>query len=194
MNDDPVHLFNGLFDGLFDGLAAAQRDGGEMDDGEVEDFAKELGGETGVVVKQVTAWLEGQGEAGKGGEEAAVITVNENVGDDGEVVGGEGGDLGGDVGRDGAAFGLTEEGEDLGTNIDAIEAGIGAEQGEESIYLGLGEGSVVGEAFPAGDIEAWADEEGASRSWPQMGPSGVERGGIGRGGVAAEASALVERV
>ncbi len=186
MNDDPVHLF--------DGMATAQRDGGEMYDREVEGFAEELGGETGVVMDKVAAWLEGDREAGKGGEEAAIITVNENVGGDGEVVRGDGGDLSGDVGRDGAAFGLTEEGQDLWANVEAIEAGVGAEQGEESINLGLCEGSVVGEFFSAGEIEAGADQEGITESRRQMGPSGVECGGVGRRGVAAEAAALVERV
>ena len=179
---------------LFDALAATERNGGEVNDRKVKRAAKELGGEAGVVMKKVAARFEGDGEGSERREQASIITVEEYVGGNGEVVGAVGGDLSRDVGRDGAALRLTEEGEDLGADVRAVEAGLGTEEGDETFELGLGKGCIIGEVFPAGEIEAGADQKGRAGYGQQTGPSGVQGCGVGHGGVAAESATLIERV
>ena len=186
MENDPVELF--------DALAATERNGGEVDDGEIQGAAKELGGEAGVVMKKVSTRLNREGEGGQRGEEAAIVKVDEHVGGDGEVVCADGRDLGGDVGGEATTLCLAEEGKDFGANVDAIEAGSGADEGEKAFELGLGEGCVVGEIFPAGEIEARTDQKGAARRGLQVGPGGVECGGVGGGGIATQSPALIQCV
>ncbi len=179
---------------LFDPLPATERNGGEVDDGEIQGAAKELGGEAGVVMKKVSTRLNREGEGGQRGEEAAIVKVDEHVGGDGEVVCADGGDLGGDIGDKATTFCLAEEGEDLGANVDAIKAGSGTEEGEKAFELRLGEGCFVGEIFPAGEIEARTDQKGVTGHRLQVGPGGVESDEVCGGGVAAESAALIQGV
>ena len=135
---------------LFDAPATTERNGAEVDNRKVQDAAEELGGESGLVMKKVPARFERDSEGGERREKAAIITVNEDVGGNGQVIDPDPRNLGRNVGRHSAALRLAKEGENFGANINAVNACIGTEQSQQPFKLRLSEGRVVREVFPAG--------------------------------------------